>query len=440
MHSLVVNDHLILRGEVLHFLADPGPEDNPAAWQHWPDGYVSIIAGKVAAVGEWSALAPTSLASAVVHDHRGKLILPGLVDTHLHYPQVGIIGAFGRQLLDWLNDYTFPAEMQFADPELAQRTAVFVLDQLLAHGTTTAAVFASVHPVSVDAFMSEALQRNMRVLCGKVLMDRHAPMALLDSAETGAQQSADLIARWHGKGRLGYAITPRFAPTSTPAQLQLAGELYASRPDLYVQSHLAENCRELAWVESLFPGRRDYLDVYQHYGLVGPRTIYGHAIHVSPAQRQRLAEAGAAVAFCPTSNLFLGSGFFDHAAMLEQGVAVGLATDVGAGTSLSLIRTLGEAYKVSQAVGRPLPPLRGWYLATLGGARALCLDDVIGNFAVGKEADCVVLDLNATPLLAFRLERATTLAERLFALSTLGDERHVHQVYLAGCPMLSAVQ
>ncbi|MEQ6290189.1 guanine deaminase [Vogesella sp. GCM10023246] len=422
----------ILRGEVLHFLHDPGPDDDAAAWQHWPDGYVAMRHGHIAGCGDWAALSAHRLAAANVHDHRGRLILPGLIDCHLHYAQVGIIGAFGHQLLDWLQDYTFPAEAAFADAELARRTADFVLDRLLAHGTTTAAVFATVHPVSVDALMAAALARNMRLIGGKVLMDRHAPAALCDGAERGAAESAALIARWHGKGRLAYAVTPRFAPTSTPRQLQLAGELYAGTPGLYVQSHLAENHSECQWVAQLFPGHGDYLDVYRHYGLLGPRCIYGHGIHLHDAQRQLLAESGTAIAFCPSSNLFLGSGFFDYRAARQAGVAVGLASDIGAGTSLSLIRTLADGYKVSQCLQQPLPPLRGWYLATLAGAQALRLEHCLGNFAVGKEADCVVLDMAATPELAFRLQGEHTLAQRLFALATLGDERCVAATYVAG--------
>lgn len=428
-------DALILRGEVLHFLDDPGAADHDASWQHWADGYLYLQHGRVAACGDWAARDAVALAGVPVHDHRGKLILPGLIDCHLHYAQAGVIGSFGRQLLDWLSDYTFPAEAAFSDPQLARRTAAFVLDRLLAHGTTTAAIFATVHPVSVDALMAEAERRNMRLICGKVLMDRHAPDNLRDSAEQGVADSAALAARWHGRGRLHYAVTPRFAPTSSALQLQLAGELYASQPGLYVQSHLAENLAEIAWVGELFPGHRDYLHVYEHYGLVGPRCVYGHGIHLDDGQRARLAAGGASVAFCPTSNLFLGSGFFDYAAMLDAGVAVGLATDIGGGTSYSLIRTLGEAYKVSQWLKTPLSPLRGWYLATLGGARALRLDGCLGNFLPGKEADCIVLDPAATPELAFRLQHGGTLAERLFALSTLADERHVAATYVAGRPV-----
>ncbi|WP_035059693.1 guanine deaminase [Andreprevotia chitinilytica] len=427
---------LLVRGSVLHFLADPGENDAADSYQYFDDGYLWVEAGIVQGCGHWSALeqvVPAEVrARAARHDHRGRLILPGFVDTHMHYAQAGVIGSFGRQLLDWLNHYTFPAEAAFADPAIARHTADFVVQQLLAHGTTTASVFGTVHPASVDAFMTAAQAHDMRVLCGKAMMDRHCPDNVRDTAASAERESQALIERWHRKGRLRYSITPRFAPTSTPEQLAVAGALYAAWPDLHVQSHLAENAKEVAWVKTLFPEQRDYLDVYARYGLIGPRTIYGHCIHLSAAERDVMVATGTAAAFCPTSNLFLGSGFFDYAGAVAAGVRVGLATDIGGGTSFSMIRTLAEAYKVSQVHGVPLSPLRGWYLATLGGANALYLDDFIGNFTPGKEADFVVLDLEATDELAFRISHATTLAERLFALTTLGDDRCVTATYVMG--------
>jgi guanine deaminase len=377
-------------------------------------------------------VSPEQLRAAEIYDYGNQLILPGLVDSHCHYPQAGVIASFGRQLLDWLNDYTFPAELAFADPQVAAATAEFFLDRLLAHGTTTASVFATVHFVSVDAFMAAADRRRLRMLCGKVMMDRNAPPGLCDSVTSAERDCGDLIERWHGRGRLRYSVTPRFAVTSTSAQLSLAGEIYRSRADLHVQSHLAENPDEIAWVKTLFPDCRDYLDVYARHGLTGPRTIYGHCIHLSPRERAEMATSGTAAAFCPTSNLFLGSGFFNHAEAAEAGIRVGLATDVGGGTSFSLIRTLGEAYKVAQVHHRLLPPLRAWYLATLGGAQALYLDEFIGNFTLGKEADCVVLNPRATPELAFRLQVESSLANTLFALLTLGDERCVSATHVLG--------
>ncbi|HMV61782.1 MAG TPA: guanine deaminase [Rhodocyclaceae bacterium] len=437
MTHRTVPDRLIL-GQILHFLDDPGEGDDPHSYAHFPQGALWIVEGRVAAVGHRraveSAIAPERLAAAERFDYGDRLVLPGLVDTHCHYPQSAVIASFGRQLLDWLNTYTFPAEMAFRDPEVARATARYFLDRLLAHGTTTASVFATVHAASVEAFMAEADARQLRMLTGKVMMDRHAPPELCDTVADAERDCVALIERWHGRGRLRYTITPRFAPTSTSAQLALAGELYASRPDLHVQSHLAENPDEIAWVKALFPECRDYLDVYARHGLLGPRTIYGHCIHLSGAERAEMAATGTAAAFCPTSNLFLGSGFFDHAASVEAGLRVGLATDVGGGSSFSLIRTLDEAYKVSQVHRRPLSPLRAWYLATLAGARALYLDAFIGNFEVGKEADCVVLDERATPELEFRLRGVTGLAERLFALTVLGDERCVVATHVLGAP------
>lgn len=426
----------LIRGHILHFLADPGEHDAADSYQSLPDGALWIVDGRVADLGPWPELrarrTADELAGAECFDYGQHLVLPGLVDTHCHYPQSGVIASFGRQLLDWLNDYTFPAEAAFADPQVAEAAAEYFVERLLAHGTTTASVFATVHPQSVDAFMAAAERRQLRMLCGKVMMDRHAPPELCDDVASAERDSLALIERWHRRGRLRYSLTPRFAPTSTPEQLALAGALYRSQPDLHVQSHLAENPDEIAWVGQLFPQRRDYLDVYAHYGLLGPRTIYGHCIHLAPEEIRDMAHTGTAAAFCPTSNLFLGSGLFNHAAALDAGIRVGLATDVGGGTSFSLIRTLGEAYKVSQMLGRPLPPLRAWWLATLAGARALYLDEHIGNFLPGKEADCVVLNPAATPELAYRLQHGESLSERLFALMVLGDERCVVATHVLG--------
>lgn len=431
----------LVRGRVLHFLRDPGESDAEDSYVYFADGALWIVDGHIADIGPFDAVSARipaeQLAAAERYDYRDQLILPGLIDTHCHYPQSGVIASFGRQLLDWLNDYTFPAETAFADPEVAATTAEFFLDRLLAHGTTTASVFATVHAGSVDAFMAAAEKRQLRMLCGKVMMDRHAPPELCDSVDSAARDCTDLIDRWHGRGRLRYSVTPRFAPTSTPEQLALAGALYHSRPDLHVQSHLAENPDEIAWVKSLFPDSRDYLDVYRRYNLLGPRTIYGHCIHLSEIERAEMVATGTAAAFCPTSNLFLGSGAFNHAASVEAGMRVGLATDVGGGTSFSLIRTLDEAYKLSQVHRRPLPPMRAWYLATLGGAEALYLDDFIGNFAIGKEADFVVLDPQATPELAFRMQNVRNLADTLFALLVLGDDRCVRATHVLGAKAYS---
>ena len=428
--------HRLVRGQVLHFLADPGPADDPAAWAFFDDGGLWIENGHIRAAGPWAAitaaLPPGVFEAAAFHDYRGHLVLPGFVDCHLHYPQAGVIASYGRQLLDWLNDYVFPAEARFADASEAARTAAFVNRRLLAHGTTTASVFATVHPHSVDAFFAAAEARGLRMLCGKVLMDRNCPAALRATAPGGLAARLRRIERWHGRGRLRYSLTPRFAPTSSPEQLRLCGELLASQPGLHLQTHLAENPCELDWVRQLFPTRGSYLDVYQHYGLAGPRSLHAHCIHLDAAERRSLAAGGAAAAFCPGSNLFLGSGFFNLDASREAGLRVGLATDIGAGTGFSLLRALAQAYEVGQALGAPLPALRGFYLATLGGARALYLDDCIGSFQPGREADFIALDWAATPELAWRMERCQTLAERLFALMMLGDERCVVATHVMG--------
>ncbi len=436
MNDSTTPRHQLVLGQILHFLSDPGEHDAADSYQYFPDGALWIVDGHIADVGAWQDLQariPAAVRGAAeVFDYTGKLVLPGLIDTHCHYPQSGIIASFGRQLLDWLNDYTFPAEAAFSDPAVGAATADYFVERMLAHGTTTASVFSTVHPESVDAFMASAKKHHLRMLTGKVMMDRHAPANLMDTVADAERDCLALIERWHGQGRLRYSITPRFAPTSSPAQLALAGELYHSLPDLHVQSHLAENPDEIAWVGELFPHCRDYLDVYSHYGLLGPRTIYGHCIHLAPVEIEEMASTGSAAAFCPTSNLFLGSGFFNHPAASDAGIRVGLATDVGGGTSFSLIRTLGEAYKVSQLHQRPLPPLRAWFLATLGGAQALYLEKFIGNFMPGKEADFVVLDPCATPELDFRLKGGEGLAERLFAMMILGDERCVKATHIMG--------
>jgi guanine deaminase len=423
-----------LRGSILHFLRDPGAEPDPATWEYLDDGALQIVDGRVAALGPAQDILKARTAQDTLHDHSGKLILPGFVDTHVHYAQVDVIASYGRQLLDWLNDYTFPAERAFADPEHARRIASLFLDTLLRHGTTTAAVYPTVHKQSVDAFFEEAEQRNLRMICGKILMDRNSPDYLRDDVAGAEKDCRELIQRWHGKDRLGYALTPRFAPTSSPEQLAMIGRLYAETPGLWMQTHLAENLDEIAWVKQLFPGARSYLDVYDRFGLLGPRSVFAHCIHLDAADRARFVASESAMSFCPTSNLFIGSGFFDLEAARRLGVRVGLATDVGGGTSYSMLQTLAEAYKVLMTHGQRLNAWRGLWLATLGGAECLSLAGKIGNFAVGKEADCVVLDLAATPVLDRRMQVAKTLEERLFALMMLADDRVVAQTYVMGTP------
>jgi len=423
---------IFLRGSILHFLRDPGAEADPTAWEYWDDGCLKIVDGRVAAIGVATQILGTRAAGDAVHDHSGKLILPGFVDTHVHYAQVDVIASYGRQLLDWLNDYTFPAERAFADPDHARRIASLFLDTLLRHGTTTAAVYPTVHKQSADAFFEQAQQRGLRMICGKIVMDRNSPDYLRDDVAGAETDCRDLIRRWHGKDRLGYALTPRFAPTSSPEQLAMIGRLYAENPGVWMQTHLAENRDEINWVKELFPEARSYLDVYDRFGLLGPRSIFAHCIHLDETDRARFVASKSAMSFCPTSNLFIGSGFFDLEAARRLGVRVGLATDIGGGTSYSMLQTLAEAYKVLMTHGQRLNAWRGLWLATLGGAECLSLDGKIGNFQIGKEADCVALDFAATPVLDRRAQVAKTLEERLFALMMLGDDRAVAGTYVMG--------
>ncbi|MFY1018972.1 guanine deaminase [Ectopseudomonas khazarica] len=419
------------RAAILHSLADPAVVGVEQSYQYFEDGILLIENGKVAQVGAAAELLP-KLAGVEVQHYRDALITPGFIDTHIHYPQTGMIASYGEQLLDWLETYTFPTEQQFADKAHASDVAAIFLKELLRNGTTTALVFGSVHPQSVDAFFEQADKLNLRMIAGKVLMDRNAPDYLTDTAETGYAESKALIERWHGKGRLHYAVTPRFAPTSTPEQLELAGKLLGEYPDLYMHTHLSENRKEIEWVKALFPERKGYLDVYDHHRLIGPRAVFAHGVHLCDEECRRLAETGSAVAFCPTSNLFLGSGLFDLNKLEAHGVRVGLGTDVGAGTSFSQLQSLNEAYKVMQLQGKKLDPFKSLYLATLGGANALYLDDRLGNFLPGKDADFLVLDYNATPLISYRMQQARSLEERLFALTMLGDDRAVKETFAAG--------
>jgi guanine deaminase len=371
-----------------------------------------------------------------VADYTGCLIAPGFIDTHVHYVQTGIVASYGTQLLDWLDRYAFPAEMAFEDPAHAAAMARIFCDELLRNGTTTALVFCAVYPQSVDALFAEAERRGMRIAAGKVLMDRNAPEKLRDTAQQGYDDSKALIARWHGRGRCIYAITPRFAGTSTPEQLEAAGALWREHPDVMVQTHIAENRREIEWTAELFPERKNYLDIYDHYGLIGRRAVLAHGVHLSEDELCRCHQSGAALSHCPTSNMFLGSGLFRIAAAKDarRPVQVGLGTDIGGGTSFSLLATMGAAYEIAQLNGRALSAVEAFYLATLGGARAMGLEDRIGSIAPGKEADLVVLDPQATPLLALRSTRAESIEDLLFALMTLGDDRAVRATSVAGAP------
>jgi len=427
-----------IRGACLDFIADPFYVPEAEAVRYYPDGLLVIEAGKIKAFGPYADLEAT-YGNIPITAYPHQLITPGLIDTHIHFPQTEMIASYGEQLLTWLNTYTFPTETQFADPDYCAKVADIFLDELIRNGTTTALVFATVHPQSVNAFFTAAQHRNLRMITGKVLMDRHAPENLRDTPEQSYRESKALIEKWHGCDRLRYAITPRFAATSSPEQLKVAAQLLKEFPDVHVQTHIAENLDEVAWVRSLFPEAESYLDVYDRVGLVGPRSLFAHGIHLSAAEFARLSVTEAAIAFCPTSNLFLGSGLFkiEQAKNPDQPVKVGLGTDVGAGTSFSLLQTGNEAYKVAQLRHQKLSGLQTLFLATLGGARALNLDEYIGNFEPGKEADLIILDRHATPLMAFRnpIENPMSLeqlADQVFALMILGDDRAIAATYILG--------
>jgi len=418
------------RASLLHFHADPAFSEHAFSWHE--DGLLVVAGDKIHAAGDYAQLAATLPPGLVPLDYRGKIIMPGFIDTHLHFPQTDMIASPAPGLLPWLETYTFPTERQFADSVHAREVAEFFLDELLRCGTTTAMVYCTVHKESVDAFFEASEARKLRMVAGKVLMDRHCPEFLCDSAEGGARDSEELIRKWHKRGRSLYAITPRFAPTSSEAQLHLAGELAAAYPDTFIQTHVSENDEECSWVKELFPEARSYLDVYDRHGLMRPRAMFGHCIWLDGHDFGRMAETQSAAAICPTSNFFLGSGLFDFEKADAARVQLSLATDVGGGTSFSMLQTMNEAYKVARLKGSYLPAVRMFYLATLGAARSMQLEGTIGSFVPGAEADFIVLDPQATPLLARRTARCNNLEELLFALALLGDDRAIRATYAAG--------
>ncbi|MBD2460951.1 guanine deaminase [Oscillatoria sp. FACHB-1407] len=427
-----------IRGSFLDFTDDPFYVPESESVRYVADGLLVLEDGKVKDFGDYNTLQP-KYTDLEITSYPGRLIVPGFIDTHIHFPQTEMIAAYGEQLLEWLSQYTFPTEGKFKDKDYAQKVASFFLDELLKNGTTTALVFAAVFPQSADAFFEEAYRRNLRMIAGKVMMDRNAPDFLMDTADSSYHDSKALIEKWHKKGRLLYAVTPRFAVTSTDAQLQMAGKLLQEFPDVYLHTHLSENVDEVELVAKLFPDSNGYLDVYDQAGLVGKRSVFAHGVQLTDAEFERLSETGAAIAFCPTSNLFLGSGLFKltKAKSDQYPVHIGLGTDIGAGTSFSLLVTAHVAYKVVQLQRQRLSPFRAMFLATLGGARALYLDDILGNFEPGKEADFVVLDAQATPLMAFRNPRSVAtsleeLADQVFSLIVMGDDRAVHATYIMG--------
>jgi guanine deaminase len=419
----------ILRGRVLSFVSEPQGIDDTASYRYFADGMVVIADGKVQSVGDFDA---GVVGEAEIIDHRPHLILPGFIDLHLHYVQSQMIASYAGSLLEWLNTFTFVEEQKFSQQGHAGAVASAFYDELIRNGTTSAVAYCSSHPRSVDAYFAEAEKRNMLMVGGKVMMDRNAPEALRDSAQSGYDDTKALIERWHGRGRGLYAISPRFAITSTPAQLEASRVLVAEHPQCYVQTHLSENAAEISFSMELYPDSPDYAGIYEDYGLLGPKTLLGHSIHLNHRETQVLAETQSVAVFCPTSNLFLGSGLFDRERLAKAGVRIGIATDIGGGTNYGMLATLDEGYKVLQLRGQRLTPLNSFYMATLGNARALSLEGTIGSIEPGCAADLVVLDASATPAMRLRMETVTSLVEELFLLQTLGDDRSIAEVYVAG--------
>ncbi len=429
-------DVTVLRGRVLTFLREPESLDDVASYRYIEDGAVVIGGGKIIMVGEFN---PKAAAHHTVVDHRPHLIMPGFIDPHIHFPQMQVIGSYAGSLLEWLNTYTFVEEQRFADGGHAARIASRFLDELIRHGTTTAAAYCSVHPQSVDAFFREVIKRDMLMLGGKVMMDRNAPEALCDTPQSGYDETKAGIAAWHGKGRAHYVITPRFAITSSPEQMEMAEALAREFPDLHIQTHVDENLAEVAFARELYPNLRDYVGIYERYHLLGPKTLLGHCIHLTDREVEVIAATESVAVWCPTSNLFIGSGLFNHDRLAAAGARIAVATDVGGGSSYSMLRTLDEGYKVMQLQGQRLNPLRSFYMITLGNSRALGLEGRIGSLAAGADADLVVLDARATPQMALRMEAVDTLANELFLLQTCGDDRAVVETYVAGKAMKTAL-
>lgn len=420
----------ILIGQVLSFSGNPMTEGAEAA-RHSTRGGVLIEDGHILAVGEADDLRRTH-PEAKVTDYGTALITAGFVDAHAHYPQTAMIASWGKRLIDWLNSYTFPEEMKFADPAYAAEIAACYFDLTLSNGTTTVCSYCTIHPESVDAFFDAARKRGLRAFAGKTCMDRNAPDGLTDTANSSYDDSKRLLEKWHAVDRLSYVVTPRFSPTSTPDQLAAMGALWSEHPNCLMQTHLSEQTDEVAWVRSLFPTARDYLDSYEMHGLLGPGALFGHAIHLEPREKDRLRDVDASLIHCPTSNTFIGSGLFDMDGLSAGGHRIGLATDTGGGSSFSMLRTMAAAYEVAQLRGRALHPAELWWLATQGAARSLRADDRIGNIAAGMEADIAVIDLASTPAIAQRAARAGNIWEALFPTIMMGDDRAVKAVWVGG--------
>ena len=429
----------LLRGRTLSFLRWPQSIDDHGAWRYEEDGGLLLQGGAIVAAGAYADVEKQAGEGAKRIDHRPYLLLPGFIDTHAHFPQMQVIASYGAELLEWLNSYTFPEEEKFLDAQHGRRIARLFLDETIRNGTTTIAAYCSVHRQSAEAFFAESHERDMLNIAGKVMMDRNAPDGVLDTPQSGYDDTKALIEEWHGKGRQHYAITPRFAITSTPRQMEMAGALAQEFPGLHIQTHLSENHAEIALTCELYPEARDYTDVYARYGLLGARTLLGHCIHLSEREADALADTGSVAVFCPTSNLFLGSGLFDYQRYRSRArpLRIAAATDVGGGTNYSMLRTMDEGYKVIALQGEKLNPFQSFWQITRGNAEALSLAGRVGTLEKDTDADIVVLDSRATPAMSLRMETATSLADELFLLQTLGDDRAVREVYVAGRPAKS---
>ena len=432
----------LIRGRLLSFHREPQGIDDSAAYAYESDGALLVENGVIKASGSYAAVKAAAPEEVPEIDHRPHLIVPGLIDTHLHFPQMQVMASYAADLLEWLNTYTFPEECRFVETAHAERIARHFFDEMIRHGTTTATAYCSVHKTSADAFFAESLKRGMCMVAGKVMMDRNAPQGLLDTPEMSYDETRAVIADWHGKGRNHVAITPRFAITSTPEQMEVAKSLVGEFPDLHVQTHLSENRDEIAYTSELYPEATDYTDVYARYGLLGPKSLFGHCIHLSEREADAMSETGSVAVFCPTSNLFLGSGLFPLRALKrrQKPVRVSVASDIGGGTSYSMLKTLDEAYKILQLQGERLNPFDSFYMMTRGNAEALSLADRIGTLEPGSDADLTVLDMAATPAMALRAEVVNSLADELFLLQTMGDDRAVVETYVAGRPCKSALR
>ncbi len=422
-----------LRGQTFSFRADPFATEPEASADFHSDGAVIVRNGKIVEVGD-AAETLARYPGIPVDAYPGDLIMAGFVDCHAHYPQTGIIASYGAQLLEWLEKYTFPEEAKFGDPGYAAATADIFLKETLRNGVTTSSVYCSSHPASVDALFSAAQSRGMRTVAGKCMMDRNCPAALQDTPQRGYDETKALIDKWHGTDRLVYAVSPRFAITSTPSQLEAAGAVWQEHPSCLMQTHLSENKKEIAWIAELFPDDPDYLGVYERYGLLGPGSNFGHAIHLSEREIALMKQSGSGVSHCPTSNTFIGSGLFDMKSLRDgtSAAPVGLGTDVGGGSSFSMFATMKAAYEIAQLRGASLHPAKAFYLATMGSAAVLRLTGNVGNLAPGYEADMIVIDLKSRPVIEQRMQRASDLWETLFVQMILADDRAIRAVYVAG--------